>query len=301
MPTTQNWLITGASGQLGGHLVCELLRRDADARIHAVVAPTNGTGHIAGVELVRLELRDEAAIRATLRAVRPTHILHAGAMTAVADAYHDPAGAQRINIDATRAIAQEAASLGARLVFTSTDMVFGGDRAPYREDDPPAPLSTYGRTKAAAEPFVRACPRGLVVRAPLMYGFPVTPRNTTFVQQIAALREGRLQRMFMDEFRTVAWLVDVARALLVLAESDVTGTIHVAGPERLSRLQMVERYAECLGVAAVIEPISRLSIPTPEPRPADLSLDGSRFAVSFPAFAPGPIRKEAFAAESASP
>ncbi|MGE0482082.1 MAG: NAD(P)-dependent oxidoreductase [Phycisphaerae bacterium] len=291
------WLITGASGQLGGHVIRELLRRDADARIHAVVAPSNGAGHIAGVELVRLDLREEPAIRDTLRAVRPTIIVHAGAMTAVADAYNDPAGAQRVNVDATRVIAEQAVALGARLVFTSTDMVFGGDRAPYREDDPPAPLSTYGRSKAAAEPFVRAAPRGLVVRAPLMYGFPLTPRNTTFGQQVAALREGRLQRMFTDEYRTVAWLADVARALLVLATSDLTGTVHIAGPERLSRLQMVERYAACLGVAPVIEPISRLSILTPEPRPADLSLDGSRFAAMFPAFAPGPIRAEAFATE----
>ena len=42
-------------------------------------------------------------------------------------------------------------AIGAGLVHLSTDMVFGGDRAPYGEHDRPAPVHPYGEAKAVVE------------------------------------------------------------------------------------------------------------------------------------------------------
>ena len=107
--------------------------------------------------------------------------------------------------------------------------------------------------------------------------------------------EGRPLRLFTDEFRTPIWLADAAIALIALARSDQTGIIHVAGPKRLSRYEMVEQVARLLNIPEPqLVPTSRLSTDAPEPRPADLSLDGSRFVTLFPNLAPGPIRAEVF-------
>lgn len=294
MKQGERWLVTGAAGQLGGHVTARLRAASPGPVLFAC---TRGGGRtVAGVHLAPVELSDLDALRRYVAACQPTHVVHVGAMTAVADAHAQPELAQRVNVDAAEALADAAAACGARFVFTSTDMVFDGERALYGEDDPVAPLSVYGRTKAEAERRIREFPNTLVVRLPLMYGLPIAPRETTFVRQLAALRAGQPLRLFADEFRTPIWLSDAADALLAVARGDATGVLHVAGPERLSRYDLLARFAELLGIANPrLTPISRREIEAAEPRPRDLSLDDARFRALFPAAAPGPIRLAALA------
>ncbi len=293
---TEKWLVTGASGQLGGH-VLRLL--DADARVARVLALA-GRGAVpqAHAETARIDLRDHDALIAAVRAFAPHFVVHAGAMTAVGEAFKDPDDALRVNAAATEALAQAATACGARLVFTSTDMVFDGRLAPYDEDSPPSPPSAYGRSKVAAERLLARFPRALAVRIPLMYGHPCTPRPTTFAQQLAALSASAPLNLFIDEYRTPIWVVDAARALIGLARSGLCdaprrpatgfdGLIHVAGPERLSRMEMILRAARLLGLpTASVRGVSRLSISASEPRPADLSLKSRRFGRACPDLLP---------------
>ncbi len=290
MPS-ERWLITGAGGQLGSHVVRQLVAGSADLTILALV----GRHELdqPGVQAQRVDLADGDALHAAATAFRPTHVVHLGAMTAVGECHARPADAEKINVDATRVLAE--ATPRARFVFSSTDMVFDGQGAPYCESDPPRPLSRYGQTKVAAERLLAGFGHALVVRIPLMYGFPCCRRETTFVQQIASLRGGQTLRLFTDEFRTPIWLADAARAVIGLARSDLTGIVHVAGPERLSRYELIARSAALLGISHPnVEAISRLGIAAGEPRPADLSLDGRRFVDLFPDLAPGPLRAEVF-------
>lgn len=286
---TERWLVTGASGQLGSHLVRQLARAG-----EAVLAVARGGDcGTPGVATRAIDLADLDQLRSAVLEFRPTRVIHAGAMSAVADCLADPTRAERCNVEATHVLAEAAHAVGARLLFTSTDMVFDGQRPPYREEDPTSPLSVYGRSKARAEQVLRAFPHTVVVRIPLMYGFALNGRRTTFASQIAALEAGASLRLFDDEWRTCVWLGDAARALIGLARSDYTGWIHISGPERLSRLDLIARCAALLGIAHPnLVPVSRLAAPAPEPRPADLSLDGRRFSARFPELVPGPLRAE---------
>ena len=289
---SERWLITGASGQLGGHVVRALARDERKRALLALIG--SGVCATPGVACERVDLGDGAALRRCVMAFRPTHIAHIGAMSAVGECYKRPDDARRINVDATRVLAEAAGECSARLVFTSTDMVFSGEDAPYCESDPPNPLSEYGRSKVAAERELAAFGQALTVRLPLMYGLACSQRRATFAAQLGVLRRGERLRLFTDEFRTPIWLADAAAALIALARSDARGVMHVAGPERLSRYELIERCARLLGfVNADLERISRMDIDAPEPRPADLSLDGSRFVSLFPQLAPGAIRVEA--------
>ncbi len=293
--SAQRWLITGAPGQLGSHVVRQLATEGRGVTILALARqPDVGT---EGVAVRQAELADLDALYAAVTEFKPTHVAHLGAMTAVGDCHRQPAVAERVNIEATRVLAVAAA--GARFVFSSTDMVFDGEAAPYGEADLPRPLSHYGRTKAAAEQALADIPNTLVVRIPLLYGFPRSRRQTTFVQQIAALRAGQPLRLFSDEHRTPVWLADAARAVIGLARSGLSGVIHVSGPQRLSRYELLARCADLLGLPARhLVAVSRLDIAAAEPRPADLSLDGRRFAEAFPQLVPGPLHADALAGES---
>jgi dTDP-4-dehydrorhamnose reductase len=293
MRADTRWLVTGASGQLGGHVVAQLAAQTPAPAICAL-AGTQPVGSDVAVQ--RVDLADAAAVAACVRAFRPTHVLHFGAITAASDAWANPRQADAVNVAGTAALAEAAAECGAYLLYGSTDMVFAGDAAPYNEEATPGPLNVYGRTKLKGEHAVLQQPRTLVVRLPLLYGFPMTTRLTTFAQQMAALLSGQSVRLFVDEYRTPVWLPDAARAVIGLAEHEATGLLHVAGPERLSRLELIARCATLLGVSNdQLIPTARDELAAPEPRPADLSLDDARFRERFPTLAAGPLTAAAVA------
>jgi dTDP-4-dehydrorhamnose reductase len=211
----RRWLVTGAGGQLGGYLLAEIGRQDPEA---IVLATTHSrTALAADVAAVPLNLGDHERVAELVTDWQPTQILHAGAVTAVGEAYRDPERAIRVNADGTRTVAESAAKVGAHLIYVSTDMVFDGGHAPYDEGSDPQPVSAYGRSKLAGERAVGEHATALTVRVPLMYGLPLTERPSTFVNQLAALRGESELNLFEDEFRTPIWLGDAARALVGLS------------------------------------------------------------------------------------
>jgi dTDP-4-dehydrorhamnose reductase len=272
-------LLTGASGQLGGYL----LREMANERLSVVAWSGSRSGRLFGVELQPVDLADVDRVSAAFRRAAPTAIIHAGAMTAVSQCLGNPDQARQVNIEGTALLAELAKETGARLLFVSTDLVFDGKKGSYREEDPTAPLSLYGRTKAAAEQAVLAVPRGIVLRVSLLFGPSIVGRPYFFDEQMAALRQGRPLTLFTDEWRTPLSLSVAARSLLLILRSDIVGVLHLAGPERLSRLEMGQRLAAYLGAdPSVIVAAPRSSVPAPEPRPRDTSLDCSRWRKLYP-------------------
>jgi dTDP-4-dehydrorhamnose reductase len=271
-------LITGASGQLGAYLLRDLHGREG-------VAAWSGAsgGESFGIRWRPVDLGDADAVAAAFRAARPDVILHAAAWARLADCWRDPEGARRVNTTGTRMLADLADTSGARLVLVSTDLVFDGERAPYREEEQAVPMSVYGRTKLDAEAPVRALRRGAVARVSLLYGPSLAGRPSFFDEQAAALRAGRPLTLFADEWRTPLDLATAARALLALARSDFAGLLHVGGPERLSRLEMGRRLAKFLGTPQTsIVAAHRADVPSPEPRPRDVALDSSHWRKLFP-------------------
>lgn len=221
-------LLTGHTGFLGHHL------RDA-LRGAGVECTTAGRRDAD----VRLDLDHPSTLGQAVASARPDVVLHAAATSAMGACAADPEGATRRNGEAAGALA----AAGAWLVFVSTDLVFDGTAAPYRATDAPRPLSAYGRSKALGEERVLAG-GGMVVRVPLLFGPSFDGRRGASDMLRAAARDGRTLRLFVDEFRSPLHVVDAARALVAVACGPPrAGVMHVAGPERVSRLEFAERFA----------------------------------------------------------
>ena len=140
-------------------------------------------------------------------------------------------------------------------VYVSTDLVFDGEKPWYTEIDCPTPLSVYGQSKATAERAVLDHARDLVLRISLLFGPAINGRPSFFEQQIQAVKNGTPCKLFSDEWRTPISLQCAAEGLLRLAAADVTGILHLGGPQRMSRLEMGQRLAQFLGRdEAMIEP-----------------------------------------------
>jgi dTDP-4-dehydrorhamnose reductase len=272
-------LLTGASGQLGAYLLERLA-----ASGHEVVAWSGmEAGRRAGRTLRPVDLADPVATAAALDEADPDAVLHAGAISSNEAARRSPDLARAVNVEGTGRLADWCRNLGRRLVFTSTDLVFDGRRGWYREDDPAEPALTYGRTKRLAEPAVLTAPRGLVARLSLLFGPTRAGCPAYFDRTLDALRRGEPQAFFADEYRTPLDFRTAADALVRLLEGEAVGTVHVGGPERLSRHELVRRVADALGLdPGLVRPNRRADVPAPEPRPADVSLDTARLAHLLP-------------------
>src|SRR5262249_42736118 len=149
------------------YLLRELARRE-DLRITAWSG--SSPGERFGVPLRPVDVGDAGALARAFADARPDVVLHAAALSRVADCQRDPARAHRVNVAGSATLAALADAARARFVQVSTDLVFDGARGGYREDDPPSPVSVYGRSKADAEAPALALARGAVARISLLYG-----------------------------------------------------------------------------------------------------------------------------------
>jgi len=259
-------LITGASGYLG--------QAAFDAAVQAGYAVI-GAYHrqqpaLPGGAWMPLDLRDGAGVARLISDLRPAAIIHAGA------AWGTPDEAQATIVDGTRAVVAAASHVGTRLIHLSTDVLFDGEHAPYRESDPPAPITFYGAAKAAAEGIVAAYPNYVIVRTSLVTCFDPPDRSTAMVLRALGgptreqMSEGESEgenvsegarafklphspsrpfspappvTLFTDEYRSPMRTEDLAAALVELIDHDYRGVLHVAGPERLSRYELGLRIA----------------------------------------------------------
>jgi dTDP-4-dehydrorhamnose reductase len=254
--------ITGSNGLIGNYLV----------QTAPQYAPQ---WHLRALTRGDFDLLDFAAVEREFRRDRPQLIIHCAAVTQVNEAQKDPELARRINVELTRFLAELAAE--AAFIFFSTDLVFDGRKGNYAETDAPNPLHVYGETKAAAEQAVLKNPRHLVIRTSLNGGIS-RAGNRAFNEQFRrSLREaGSGMTLFTDEFRCPIPAVETARAVWDLAGKSAAGLYHVAGAEKMSRLQigrlLVPRWPE---VTAEIKSGSAREFPGPA-RALDTSLDISK-------------------------
>ena len=230
-----------------------------------------------------VDLADPGAIDRALAEADPEVILHAGAVSSADEVRQDPARARVVNVAGTARLAAWCARHGRRLIYTSTDLVFDGSKSWYREEDEAQPVLEYGRTKREAEAPVLDVAGGLVVRLSLLFGPSRSFLPTYLDRTVAGWRRGEPQSFFEDEFRTPLDLDTAAEALVLLAGSGVSGRVHLGGRERLSRYELAQRVAAALGFdPGLVRANRQRDAPSPEPRPADVSLDTGRLAAWLP-------------------
>lgn len=254
-------LITGAGGQLGG-----ALQRTAPAGID-----------LNAIDVDDVDFTDDAMLRARLIVEAPDVLINAAAYTAVDKAENDEETAQAINADAVAIMAQEMAAQGGKLVHVSTDFVFDGTSSrAYRPDDARAPISAYGRTKAAGEDHLRAT--DLLVRTAWVY----EAGGANFVRTMIRLMKEREELgVVADQIGSPTWATGLARTIWGLIAKGAAGTFHHSDDGQTSWHGFAVAIAEeahALGLIdriPVIKPITTADYPTPARRPAYSLLDCS--------------------------
>ena len=218
-------LITGASGLIGSYLVASAGRWAPGWRAE-------------GITRARLDLTDSSAVSVALQRYQPQSIIHCAAMSRTKDCEGDPQAAARINVEATRRLAEMAGNIP--FLFVSSGDVFDGSAGWYDESAEPNPISVYGRTKREAERAVLQNPAHSVVRIVLTAGTSKSG-DRSFVEDMSrTAMAGHDVTLYTDEFRCPLPAGVIARALWELVNQSSPGLYHLGGSERLSRWEIGE-------------------------------------------------------------
>lgn len=244
-------LVLGARGMLGTDVMVAL----AGAGIPAL-----------GLDLPEFDITDEAAMSAAL--CDTDAVVNCAAYTDVEGAEDHEALAHRVNCDAVGILGALAAVRGVHVIHVSTDFVFDGEKTgTYGEDDPPNPVSAYGRTKLSGEQGLAAsgC-RHATLRIQWTYG----RAGRHFVSKIASLARGRDRIMVVDDQRGAPTATtDVAGAILALLRVEAEGLYHFAAAGEASRFEVARVVVAGLGLPTVVEPCGSDAFPAKARRPAN--------------------------------
>lgn len=253
-------LVTGAGGMLG---------RD-------VALAAGNAGHdVVALTRLDLDITDRDAVFERLQLVQPAVVFNCAAWTDVDGAEGNEEAVTAVNAEGAGIVAAAAADVGAEIVQISTDYVFDGSkRTPYVEDDPPAPLSAYGRSKLAGEQAVAAAnKRHFIVRTSWLFGVG----GGNFVETMLRLAEDHDEVLVVhDQVGSPTYTWHLAYGLLRLIEKAAYGIHHMTAAGSCSWFDFAREIfdqagMECRVLASTTEMLGR-----PAPRPAYSVLGSAR-------------------------
>ena len=277
-------LVTGASGLLGANLVLEA----ADAGHHVIAASHLHPVASGGVEACLGDLSRPGEAERLLETFRPEWVIHCAALTDLDLCETNPSLADRLNTEMAAAVARACRAVGARLVYISTDAVFDGRRGGYVEDDVPAPVNVYGKSKLAGEEEVaRTDSEALIVRTNI---FGWNPRANRGLAEwfLSGLEDGRQKPGFTDVWVTPILVNDLSRLLLRMLGAGLFGVYHVPGADCVSKYAFGERLARAFDLDPTL--VTQASVEDAQlaaPRGRQLCLQAARLLAETDIDLPG--------------
>lgn len=271
-------LLIGADGQVGWEL-----QRTLAPLGNLTRTTLNGRWERA------LNLASAESIASVLRETQPDIVINAAAYTAVDKAETEYELAQSINGDAPGLLGRLLAERRVPVLHYSTDFVFSGQSdQPYREEDEPSPLNSYGATKLDGEnQLLDSGAPALILRTSWVYGR--YGQNFLLTMQ-RLLREREELKVVDDQIGAPTWsrlLAEVSAQLIyrvLTGDIDLerqSGVYQVTGGGQTSWWGFAKAIQQASGAECRLLPIPSIDYPSPAKRPAYSVLDNGKLLETF--------------------
>lgn len=238
--------ITGGSGLLGQYLNVELSKNN-----QILTQYNSKLGNCSKFNNVKLDITSLRSLENVFINFKPETVIHIAAIS-------NPASAENlssnkvygINVSATQLIANLCEKYNAKMIYTSTDLVYAGYRGSLlNEDAKLIPLSLYAETKLMGEVKIQQTfDNYIILRTALLYGFGLNHSICHFQYMYENLKQGKEIKLFVDQYRSPISVIDAASMINQLLEKDIKSeVINFGGSERVSRYKLGERLCKIAG------------------------------------------------------
>ncbi len=255
--------VVGAEGQLGSDLCRQLASVELVPLTHA-----------------QIEVSDMGSVRQALVKHHPAVVINTAAFHRVDDCESSQDKAFLVNALGARNVAVVSQELGAKLVFVSTDYIFGGEgephAAPYTEFDIPVPLNLYGKSKLAGENLVQhLCSRHFIIRTSGLFGVAGSSgKGGNFVETMLRLAKERAELSVVnDQVFSPTYTDDLAKKIVQLIDTEYYGVFHVTNSGACSWYEFTKEILKLAGLNTPVLPITSDQYPQKASRPRFSVLD----------------------------
>lgn len=248
-------LVTGFNGQLG----------------YDVVRKISSDDECIGVDIQDFDITDKAQTMEYIKNYRPDAVVHCAAYTAVDKAEDDAENCYKVNVIGTKNIAEACKEINAKMLYVSTDYVYGGNGdTPFEVTDPTDPKSVYGRTKLEGENAVKKhIDKHFIVRTSWVFGI----NGNNFVRTMLRLGAERDElSVVCDQIGSPTYTPDLARLICDLIVTDKYGTYHGTNENYCSWAEFAEEIMKLGNRNAKIKHIPSSEYPAKAQRPLNSRL-----------------------------
>lgn len=232
-------IVTGAHGQLGSDVVCALQK----------------SGHTPiPADREEFDITDADQTQAFFLLHRPDAVIHCAAYTAVDKAESEADICRLVNVTGTENVARAAEMIHAKMIYISTDYIYGGQgETPLCESSPASPLNVYGQTKYAGELAAQKCSRLFVVRTSWVFGLG----GCNFIKTILRLaKSGGTLRVVCDQVGSPTFTEDLAVLLCAMIGTEKYGTYNATNENFCSWFDFAQTILRKSGQSAKVLPVS---------------------------------------------
>ena len=274
-----NLLLTGVSGLTGRYILNHPLR-PRDAKIVGTSRREHAHPDFTNIDYRPLSFDQPREYAKLIAEFRPDVIVHLGGEANVDNVQKSPEESRVTNLEFPLFLLEQAGNINAKVVQFSSNAVYDGTSAPYKESALANPINYYGQLKAQVDAATRRFSgEWLILRPIVMYGwnYPFGRGNpvSAFVPMLLA---GKQIKMVTDQFENPVYAQDVAAIFWKCVLGGRTGEFNMGGgDQRLSRYDWISGVAGELGVQpSLVQKALMNDFSTLAPRPRDTRLDVSR-------------------------
>lgn len=268
-------LITGGSGLLGQYLNIILSGPESILTLY-----NSNAGNCKLYNSEKADLIDNEKLKDIFISFKPDIVVHTAAISRPEQCDSLPREfVLDINVRSTCMFAELCDTHNAKLIFTSTDLVYDGDSGQMLDEQSGInPVSLYAQTKLQSENEIsRIFDNYIILRTSLLFGMGLNHSVNNFHQMLFNFRNKKPVRLFHDQYRTPLALSDAALLISDLIRLENKNIVlNFGGRERVSRVQLGELLCELGNFdRSLIESISMSELPGLH-KVADVSMNTDR-------------------------
>lgn len=260
-------LVIGSNGLLGQSIV---KRFNSSYDVYGCsIEPENYTNFLLNENYFRLDITSRTDVKNFFLSIQPDIVVNAAAYTNVDKCEEDRETCWSVNARSLENIIEACSVFMPILVQISTDYVFDGKNAPYKENDIPNPHGFYGKSKLAAEKVIReSALEYIILRTQILYGTGEKVKNNFVLWVLEKLKNNQKIQVVNDQIGNPTYVEDVSECIFKLLELNEYGVYHISGSEECNRFTFAKKIAEVFNLdTSLIQEISTSELKQKAPRP----------------------------------